>query len=240
MGRVWVERQDGWARIWIDNPAYRNCLGRSMWDELREAARHLSQDPALRVVIVQGVGGDFTSGYDLSELAGQPVAAVNQAFREMEEAIAAVESLPVPVVAAVQGYCLGGGFELALACDLRWVSTNAKMGMPVAKLGIMLSRTFAWRLVRAMGPSAAKELLFTGRILTGEEALKVGAANRLCDPGALEDEVMSLAAQVSSLYPNAVRQAKSSVGAVIGPVGDDAPYFVDAADFARAVRRFER
>ncbi|MBX5468087.1 MAG: enoyl-CoA hydratase/isomerase family protein [Firmicutes bacterium] len=241
MGQVTaVVEAGGWARIRIDNQPYRNCLGRAMWNQLRECAQALARDGQVRAVVVEGVGRDFTTGYDLSELAGQPVSMVNRAFQEMEAAIAAVESLPVPVIAAVRGYCLGGGFELALAADLRWVGDDARLGMPVARLGIMLSRRFAWRLVQALGPSAAKELLFTGRLLDAHEALQRGVANRVVPAGEVALAAGEVATAIARLSPSAVQQAKRSVGEVVGPATDDAPYFVDAADFAAAVERFRR
>jgi enoyl-CoA hydratase/carnithine racemase len=238
-GTVHVSRENGVAHVVLDNPARYNCMSRLMWDRLEQVARELTQDASLRMVTIRGAGGHFTSGYDLSELADQPLDAINAAFSLMEAAISAVEQIPVPVVAVVDGWCLGGGLELALACDLRWVRPTARMGMPIAKLGIMLSQTFALRLVKVLGVGLAKELLFTGRIVSADEALTIGLAHRVLPQYDAAAE-RAWADEILGGNPLAIRQAKLSIGQVVPSVDDDTAYYVAQDDFLHAVARFRR
>lgn len=161
MATVEVRAHPGWVELVLSNRRYRNCMTHGMWAALEERCRTLAVSPDLRAVVIRGEGEHFTSGFDLSELAGLSYADVNAAFALVEGAISAVETVPVPVIAALRGYCLGGGLELALACDLRLADETVRMGMPVARIGIMLSPTFALRLVKVLGPGKAKEMFRT-------------------------------------------------------------------------------
>ncbi len=225
----------------LDNSRYHNCMTHTMWQELENHARTLQNDPDLRAVVIRGRGAHFTSGFDLSELNQLDYDAVNQEFELMERAISAVEAIPVPVLAMLQGYVLGGGFELALAADLRLADDSVKMGIPVARIGIMLSRTFALRLVKVMGIGKAKEVLLTGHLIDAQEGLRLSILNhRAPDVEDLESTVDAWLNDISGLYPRAVRQAKTAVSEVSPKTDQGHPYFVDANDFFEAIRRFER
>jgi enoyl-CoA hydratase len=158
----------------------------------------------------------------------------------MAAATGALGACPVPAVAWIDGWCLGGGLELALAADLRWASPRVRIGMPVAQLGIMLSPTFARRLVLAMGEALAKDLLFTARSLHAEEALRSGVVSRILEPDVFGQARDAFVQSVSRLYPRAVSQAKVSVGQTIPAPADRTAYFVDAEDFAAAIASFRR
>lgn len=214
-------------------------MTRAMWEALRLRTEDLPS--SARLLLLRGAGADFTSGFDLSELADLPVAEVDRAFAVMERAIAAIERLPIPVLALLDGYVLGGGLELALAADIRIATERARLGMPVARLGIMLSRNFARRLVNDLGHSRTKDLLFTGRLLDGEEARMYGLVNTVEESTVAYDRALSTARTIVAHFPNAIRQAKSAVESVaISPDGDEAPYYVEPEDFKEAVQRFRR
>lgn len=229
------------ALLTLDNPRYHNCMTHAMWSQLETEARQLAHDKEIRAVVLRGKGNDFTSGFDLSELNQLDSAAVNAEFELMERAIAAVEAIPVPVIAQLSGYVLGGGFELALAADLRLADTSVKMGMPIARIGIMLSRTFARRLVQIMGLTKAKELLFTGYLIGAQDALALSIVNEITDDPATFDQVVERwLRDITAMYPRAVRQAKMAVSEVSDKALEGYPYFVDANDFFEATRRFRR
>lgn len=229
------------AELTLDNPRYHNCLTHNMWAQLEDHARTLQDDPDLRAVVIRGRGAHFTSGFDLSELNQLDYDAVNQEFALMERAISAVEAIPVPVLAELQGYVLGGGFELALAADLRLADSSVKMGIPVARIGIMLSRTFALRLVKVMGIGKAKEVLLTGHLIDAEEGLRLSILNHSApDAEGLQTTVDAWLEDISGLYPRAVRQAKTAVSEVSPKTDQSHPYFVDAHDFFDAIRGFQR
>ncbi len=237
---VRVDRYERWAHVELANPGRLNCMSLAMWGALEAAARELSRADGLRVVVLSGADGHFTSGFDLGELVDQSIDEVNLAFARMEAAIGAVEAIPVPVIAWLDGWCLGGGLELALAADLRWASPRVRIGMPVAKLGIMLSATFARRLVLAMGEAVAKDLLYTARSLPAAEALQAGVVSRILEPDAFGQARDAFIRSVARLYPRAVAQAKTSVGRTMPAPEDRTAYYVDAEDFRRAVAQFRR
>ncbi|NMP21652.1 enoyl-CoA hydratase-related protein [Sulfobacillus harzensis] len=229
------------AELILDNPRYHNCMTHSMWAELEQHAHSLSQNDTVRAVIIRGQGDHFTSGFDLSELNRLDYEAVNREFALMERAISAVEALPVPVIALLSGYCLGGGFELALAADLRLGDADVAMGIPVARIGIMLSRTFALRLIKVMGLGKAKEVLLTGHLIGAEEGKTLGILNAIApDRAHLEILAHQWLKDIAGLYPRAVRQAKAAVSEVLPKTEQGHPYFVDASDFFEAIRRFDR
>lgn len=240
MPTVDLTHHHGVAVLTLNNPDYHNCMTHAMWEALYDHAVHLAQDHQLRAVVIQGTGPHFTSGFDLSQLGHKSYDEVNREFALMEDAIHAVESLPVPVMASLRGYCLGGGFELALACDFRIGDNTVQMGIPVARIGIMLSRTFALRLVKVLGLSKTKEVLLTGRLIDAADARMLGVLNEVASNDRLDHVVKDWLARIDSLYPRAVRQAKAAVTEVLPKTDLGQPYFVDAHDFFEAIQRFQR
>lgn len=213
----------GWLRL--NRPAKLNAQGPQMWDELRETGRELVADGRLRCLVVTGEGRAFSSGIDLGELVGprSSLATFAQAKREGDrdplvdgilrgqEAFSWLTTAPFPSIAAVRGYALGAGLQLALACDLRIVARGTKLGVLEFRYGLLpdLGGT-AW-LPRVVGPAKAKELIFTAAQIDAEEALRIGLANRVVEDAELEREVTVLAETIAAQPPIAVRNAKRAV-----------------------------
>ncbi|HTX64020.1 MAG TPA: enoyl-CoA hydratase/isomerase family protein, partial [Acidimicrobiales bacterium] len=220
----------------------RNALRTADWCLLADQIRRLGTDPAVRAVVVSGTGGCFSAGSDISEWRAADVHAVDRSFAAMEDAISAVESLPVPVVAKLEGVALGAGCQLALACDLRVLERRAVLGMPVTRLGILVTPAFAGRLVRVAGPEVASRLLLTGTLLDSDEARRCGVASEVTASEHLDARVRELVARIVSLPPTAVRAAKQAVraaaAAIAAPRGAAAPHAVDMTSFVPAVAAF--
>jgi enoyl-CoA hydratase/carnithine racemase len=191
---VHVERRDdGVAVVRLDNPKV-NALSTAVLAGLEAAAKELTADPPGAVVVT---GGDriFAAGADISEFGGPAEARVEgAAFRRALDAMAAI---PRAVVAAVAGYALGGGCELALACDMRIASEKAKFGQPEVLLGIIPGGGGTQRLARLVGPSRAKDLILTGRQVGAEEALRIGLVDEVVAPEEVNDRALALAAELA-------------------------------------------
>jgi enoyl-CoA hydratase len=186
-------RADGVAVLTLDHPKV-NALSRALLDQLRRHAEGLADDPPGAVVVT---GGDrlFAAGADISEFGGQDEAAgITAGFHGALDAVAAI---PRFVIAAVSGYALGGGCELALACDYRIASQKAVFGQPEILLGIIPGGGGTQRLARQVGASRAKELMITGRPVTADEALRIGLADEVVAPDELHDRALALAAEVA-------------------------------------------
>ncbi|MCA9672292.1 MAG: enoyl-CoA hydratase/isomerase family protein [Myxococcales bacterium] len=187
-------------------PEVRNAMSKEMVDELRALLADIRGDSAVRVVIFTGVGKSFISGADIAELRDRDridaLARINTAlFRE-------IETLPQPTIAAINGFALGGGCELALACDLRVAARGAKLGQPEVGLGIIPGAGGAYRLPRLVGLGRARELIFTGRVIDAAEAADIGLVERVVDDERLLDEARALAGAIAANSPLAVRLAK--------------------------------
>ena len=192
-------RDDGLAVVTLDNPKV-NALSAALLDQLRDVARGLSDDPP-RAVLVTGGPKVFAAGADISEFGGPEEAErVGASFLDALEAVAAI---PRVTIAAVGGYALGGGCELALACDLRIASARARFGQPEILLGIIPGGGGTQRLARLVGPARAKDMIFSGRQVTADEALQIGLVDRVVP--ADEFEVAALAwAEEFAAGPGAV------------------------------------
>ncbi|MER6102755.1 enoyl-CoA hydratase-related protein [Streptomyces sp. NPDC001832] len=178
---------DGIATVVISNPAKRNAMTAAMWNALPGLLERLAADPAVRVLVLTGAGDTFCAGADISSLrdtARDPQALAVAA----EEALAA---FPRPTVAAVRGYCVGGGSQLAAACDLRFAEEGASFGVTPAKLGIVYPASSTRRLVSLVGPAAAKHLLFSGELIDTARALRTGLVDEVLAAGELDKRVDS-------------------------------------------------
>lgn len=236
-------REGGIAVITINRPWVRNAFTVAMWQELQAQVEALGADPQVRVLVIQGAGDEaFTAGSDIREFAAMSIPEVDSGFQVMEDAISAVENLPIPTIAALNGYALGGGLELALACDLRVASERATLGMPVARLGIMISPKFAKRIVDLVGPSRGKDLLYTGRLVGASEALSMGLVNCHVLSHELRQTTMEMARRIARQSHSAVRAAKAAVAMCVplsaGGGGLQGPYFIDPRDFPEGVAAF--
>ena len=174
---------DGVAVLTIDRPAKRNALTAAMWAALPGLLRQLAEEPGLRVLLLTGAGGTFSAGADIAELAevyGDPATA--DAYHAVnviaEEALAA---FPRPTLAVVRGACVGGGCQLAVACDLRFAAPDARLGITPAKLGIVYPAVPTVRLLRLLGPARAKYLLYSGELVTAATALVFGLVEEVAE-----------------------------------------------------------
>ena len=201
------------VHVELDRPEVRNAIDQQMVDELHTVCADLERHP--RILILSGAagptGGVFASGADIAELRA----------RRRDDALAGINSglfqriakLPMPVIAAIDGYALGGGAELAYAADFRIATARARIGNPEAGLGIVAAAGGTWRLVELVGEPVAKELLLTGKILDGEEALALRLVTELHEPEQLIPAAFALAARIAAQDPLAVRLTKSVLAA---------------------------
>jgi enoyl-CoA hydratase/carnithine racemase len=211
------------ATIQIDRPGRKNALNEKAWLGFRDVAAEVAADPDIAAVVIRGAGGVFSAGADIAEiaaLADAPPArrdAFADAVRDGEEAVA---SLAPPAIAAIEGPCVGGGCQIALACDIRISAEGARFGVTPARLGIVYPVASTRRLVAAVGASAAKDLLFTGRLISAEEALAIGLVDRVVAAEALDEAVAALADRLAANSRYSVRAAKATVDALMGPGPD--------------------
>jgi len=208
----------GWAEIQFNRPDVRNAVNRRMVEELTAALRELATDAQVRGLVMHGAGGKaFVAGADISELLVRNVddalGAINATVFQL------VEDFPWPVVAAIQGYALGGGCELALACDIRLASPDAQLGQPEVRLGIIPGAGAPHRLTRTVGTGLARELIFTGRLVGADEALRIGLVNRVVAPPATPlDAAREMMRDILKNAPLAVRLAKVALNAAVNTV----------------------
>ena len=207
-GAILVEQEGAVATVTISRPYLRNALDTAMWARLEGVFEELDGQPHVRAVLLRGAGGTFSAGFDLYELSRMSLEEMDRSFAVMERAIRRVESCSLPVIGVLRGFALGGACELILACDLRVASRTARMGIPVARLGLVPSPSFARRLVRLVGSSRARDLLMTGRLVRAPEAMRWGLVNYIAADDEVEETARRLAARVAALAPSSVRAGK--------------------------------
>ncbi|HZF87578.1 enoyl-CoA hydratase/isomerase family protein [Streptomyces sp.] len=176
---------DSVATVVIHHPAKRNAMTAAMWEALPPLLETLAADPEVRALVLTGAGGTFCAGADISTLQGSPERAQALAVAA-EEALAA---FPKPTLAAIRGHCVGGGSQLAAACDLRFAEQGALFGVTPAKLGIVYPASSTRRLVSLAGPATAKYLLFSGELIEAERALRTGLVDEVLPEGELAERV---------------------------------------------------
>jgi len=207
-----VERpSDGVALLVLDNPDQRNAMSDAMTEAWSAAVADLAGDPTVRAVVVTGEGSAFCSGGNTSWIASEPDATVDDLRRRMlpfYRAWLGIRSLEVPTIAAVNGAAIGAGLCLALACDIRYAATSARLGVPFVKLGMHPGMAATWSLPEVVGPAAARDLLLTGRLVGADEALRLGLVSRVIDDATFLDEVLAVAAGVAATAPIATRLTK--------------------------------
>jgi enoyl-CoA hydratase len=202
------DRHDQIAVLRVDREDRLGALSREMVGALRRYAEELADDLDVRVLILTGTGRGFIAGADINEYEGVDQAAFDAYQRLSRQTFDAIEKLPVPTIAAVNGYAFGGGFELALCCDLIVASTSARFALPEVSLGLLPGGGGSQRLTRAIGKRASKEMIMTGRRISPEEAQNFGLIARLVSPEGLMDSALELADELASKAPLAVREAK--------------------------------
>lgn len=210
-----VENREGIVLITLNRPKALNAINSAMMEELRVLfSRDLNEQPAIRGVIITGAGEKaFAAGADITELLALTPGTVEAFVRKGHEAYNAIERFPRPVIAAIDGYALGGGCELAMACHLRVATPQSRFGQPEVNLGIIPGYGGTQRLVQLIGKARALELLMTGDLIDGETALQYGLINDLVGPGEAINKANDLIGKISSKGPLAVEKIITTVQA---------------------------
>jgi enoyl-CoA hydratase/3-hydroxyacyl-CoA dehydrogenase len=226
-GETWVLRdvkldvRDGIATILMNRPEARNALNEKVLGELKQVVAQLRDDSAVRVVIITGEGAAFVAGADIRAMLTKGSAEIAEFIRFGQEVMNDIEALPKPVIAAINGFALGGGLELAMACDIRLASTESRMGFPEVGLGIFPGFGGTQRAPRLVGKGWASELIFTGDQIGAEEAVRIGLVNRAVPPQQLMVEARRLAERIARQGPVAVGRAKGAINQTV-QTGQDA------------------
>jgi enoyl-CoA hydratase/carnithine racemase len=206
------EVRDAIARITFNRPNVLNALNRKTMGELGEALDAARNDSSVRVVILTGAGEKaFIAGADINELAQRTPVDGKESSLYGQEIIHRLETLGKPSIAAINGFALGGGCEVALACTMRIASRNAKLGQPEVKLGILPGYGGSQRLPRLCGKGVAHELILTGEMIAAEEALRIGLVNRVTEPADLLPAAEGIAKKIIANAPLAVKYAMEAV-----------------------------
>jgi enoyl-CoA hydratase/carnithine racemase len=207
-----VEEKDSIACIYLNRPKAMNSFNFNMLNALNEAIEDIRFKKDIRVVIITGKGEKaFCAGADLKERATLSEIEVKRFILTIRSVFTAIEYLPKPVIAGVNGVALGGGTELALASDIRIASTTASMGLTETRLAIIPGAGGTQRLPRLIGKGKAKELIFTGKRVDAKEAEKIGLVNLTCEPDQLMAECEKMAAMICETGPIAIEQAKYAI-----------------------------
>ena len=210
-GLVDLQRDGALAFVTLAQPAKFNAMSRAMWRQLRELFLALNAEPGLRVIVLQGQGGYFCAGGDIAEYTDfrfEPEGL--RAFHEGDVwgGLSAVLDCDVPVIAAIEGHCMGAGLEIASCCDLRLAATSARFGAPIAKLGFPMAPREAALVARAVGELTAREMLLAARVLDAPTLLARGFLNEVCADHELAATCLALAQRMAQLAPEAARMNK--------------------------------
>jgi enoyl-CoA hydratase len=214
-----ISKKDGGIGWMIfNNPERHNAISLEMWSAALQIMADYAADPAVRVMVVAGAGGKaFASGADISKFKDERQQAEALAHYQdtTQKAYEALQGMTMPTIAMIRGYCIGGGTAVAVCCDLRICTENAKFGVPAAKLGLGYGMNRAKPLVDLVGPAYAKEMFFTGRQFTAQEAEKMGLVNRVVPNDQLEATIDEITKTIAENAPLTIRCAKLVVGEVV-------------------------
>jgi len=248
-GGLLVSCRGGVARITFNRPERRNAMSLSMWAGLHAALDALAGDDAVRVVLLAGAGGRaFVSGADIAEF--DAARADEQAARRYnaisEGAEQALETFPKPLIAAIRGYCFGGGVGIAAGCDIRIAAEDARFAIPAARLGLGYGLAATRQLVRLLGPAGAAELLLTAAPVDAVAARAMGLVNRVVPTEALDAEAEAMAGMIAANAPLTLAAAKAAIAVAAAPPDAEAEARVAAmvaacyasADYAEGRRAF--
>jgi enoyl-CoA hydratase/carnithine racemase len=208
------------ATLTINRPAKRNALTVAMWHRLAEVCAELDADPSLRVLVLTGAGPSFCAGADISSLSEDEV----ELKSAVETAERALRNLAMPSIAKVRGHCLGGGNQLAVACDLRVADSTASFGVPPARLGVIYPVGSTRALVELVGPAAAKRLIFTAQPVDAAQALRIGLVDQVVEPEELDAAVDELVAAMLPLAPMTQLAGKELVNLIADGGDADAAF----------------
>ncbi|MEE9255695.1 MAG: enoyl-CoA hydratase-related protein [bacterium] len=219
---ILLETSERIATLTFNRPDVMNALDARTMDELSDAVRRVKSDPAAKVLILTGAGEKaFVAGADIQMLAGQTPESARELSRSGQRVLRDLETLGKPSIAAVNGFALGGGCEVAMACSIRYAAENARFGQPEINLGIIPGYGGTQRLVRLVGLGRALEINLTGDMISAEEACRVGLVNKVVPADRLMDEVRSLAAKLASKSGPAVELILRASNAAGGGSLDD-------------------
>jgi enoyl-CoA hydratase len=221
------EKKGAIGILTINRPEKLNALSNVLISELRALLADIESDDELRVLILTGAGDKaFVAGADIGELVERDARLGRKVSRERQDVFSRLENLPVPSIAAINGYALGGGLELALACSIRICSERAQFGAPEVKLGIIPGDGGTQRLPRLVGKGKAMEMILTGDFIDAQEAFRIGLVNRVVPHENLLETTMELAKKIASRPPLAVKYAKEAVNQSEG--GSESGYALES------------
>jgi len=204
-------RDEGIATLTFNRPDKLNALNREMAGKFRQAVEQVAQDPQVRVLVLSGHGRAFMAGADITNFLGMDPLKARRFAQRAHDLMFRLESLEIPVIAAVHGFALGGGFEIALACDFIYAAEETKFGLPEITLGIIPGVGGTQRLARLVGRSLAKELCLTGRMVDAEEARSLGVVARVFPKETLMEETLKTARALANKGRLALRAAKQAI-----------------------------
>ena len=213
MTQILFEQEGPLARVTFNRPEARNALTWEMYDGLVDACERVGRDDRIRAFVIRGAGGAFAAGTDISQFTSFRTREDAIAYeRRLDEVLDRLERLNVATIAQVQGVATGGGCAIALACDLRVCTPDARLGMPIARtLGNCLSAANYARMLEAMGPGLVKDLLFTGRLVDAREAASLGLVTRVAEAEAIDQVVRELADTIAQHAPLTIRATKEAL-----------------------------
>lgn len=198
--------------ITFNRPKALNALNNALLDELSSLLSQVEENPDIRVLVLTGAGEKaFIAGADITELSRMDALLAKNFAAKGQKVMNRLQCLPIPVIAAVNGFALGGGSEMALACDFIYASQNAKFGLPEINLGLIPGFGGTQRLSRLVGKNLAKEMIFTGKMVDAEEARTIGMVNRVVSPQSLMEEVKKTAMEMAKKGRVALRAAKEAI-----------------------------
>jgi enoyl-CoA hydratase len=206
-----IEGADQIGMVKINRPSVLNAINIETILEIEKATHEFNENKNIMVIIITGEGKSFVSGSDISKLVEMDPLKARDYSQIGQRVLSFIENMEKPVIAAVNGFALGSGCEIAMACDIRIASEKAKFGQPEVKLGLIPGHAGTQRLARIVGLGKAKELIFTGDIIDAQEALRIGLVNKVVKPEALLEEVKAVARKIIENGPTAVRLAKTVI-----------------------------
>jgi enoyl-CoA hydratase len=208
---ILLTTSEGIATLTFNRPDKLNALNREMAGELRDALAEVAQDAAVRVLVLNGQGRAFMAGADVKNFLGSDPLAARRFARRAHNFLFSLESLEIPTIAAVHGFALGAGLEIALACDFIYAAESARLGLPEITLGIIPGAGGTQRLARQVGPSLAKEIIMTGRFLDAQEARALGLVAQVFPEETLQEETRKTAQTLAQKGRLALRAAKQAI-----------------------------
>jgi len=244
---VLVARDDSIVTVTLNRPQQRNALNRAAWKRLATVFAEFSADDTVRCVVLRGAGGKaFGAGADISEFAAERNNSAQAAEygRGVAAAMGAIAAGVHPTIALIEGVCVGGGLEIACACDLRICGASSRFGIPINRLGLTMAYDELGALLSVVSPPAAKEILFSGELFDAQRALQMNLVNRVVDDARVEEESYGLAARIAAGAPQVNRWHKKFIARLADPspltateIAEGYAAF-DTEDFQRGYRAF--